>query len=510
MNNKNNNGKNTNGFHVETRHALSLQLQPKTTNQPLQPYPKYKPSGIAWLGEIPEHWEVKKARNIGVFNGSTVDKKIDDSQEKVRLVNFLDVYNNPIFEIYEKKFMVVSVKKEQIKKFKVNIGDMVFTPSSEVREDIGRSAVIKYEADDLLHSYHVIRLKFRENLNIDFKKYLFNNHFVLKYFSKVCTGSTRKILTRQNFNNIELVIPPFLEQTAIATFLDFKLAKIDRFIRKKKQLIKLLNEQKAGIINDAVTKGLNPNIKTKPSGIEWLGDIPEHWEIVKLTGVCGFVRGNSSFRKDELLSNGKYVALQYGKTYKVNEVDEKYQFYVNDEFYKVSQIVNFGDVIFISTSETIEDLGHSVFYNRSDLGLLGGEQILLKPKNDIVNGKYLCYSSKIFAKELKKYATGVKVYRFNVNDLKTIYTSIPPIHEQKAIVAHIEAETAIINKTIATIEKEIALVQEYRTALIAEAVTGKIDVRDFEINEELKMENEEEGSSPEPYEETEYETEEIE
>lgn len=99
----------------------------------------------------------------------------------------------------------------------------------------------------------------------------------------------------------------------------------------------------------------------KPSGIEWLGDIPANWEIVKLTAMCDIVRGNTSFRKDELLNIGKYVALQYGKTYKVNEVDENYEFYVNDEFYKVSQIVNNGDIIFISTSETIQDLGHSVF-----------------------------------------------------------------------------------------------------------------------------------------------------
>lgn len=117
----------------------------------------------------------------------------------------------------------------------------------------------------------------------------------------------------------------------------------------------------------------------KNSGIEWLGIIPEHWGILRLFGICNFVRGNSAFEKNDLLSNGKYVALQYGKTYKVEEVNKKFEFYVNDEFYKSSQTVDFGDVIFVSTSETIEDLGHSVFYNRKDKGLLGGEQILLKP-----------------------------------------------------------------------------------------------------------------------------------
>ena len=216
---------------------------------------------------------------------------------------------------------------------------------------------------------------------------------------------------------------------------------------------------------------LKPYTKYKPSNIAWLGDIPEHWEVIKLTGMCSFVRGNSSFKKDELLSEGKYVALQYGKTYKVNEVDKKYQFYVNDEFYKVSQIVNYGEVIFISTSETIEDLGHSVFYNRSDLGLLGGEQMLLKPKRDLVNGKYLYYSSKIFAKELKKYATGVKVFRFNISDLKTIYTSIPPLEEQTAIANFLDYKLSKIDRFIQKKKQLIKLLNEQKAGIINDAVT---------------------------------------
>src|SRR5690554_6647849 len=113
---------------------------------------------------------------------------------------------------------------------------------------------------------------------INYKKYLFNNKFIFQYFSSECTGTTRQILVRDKFKNIPIILPPFEEQTAIARFLDYKLAKINRFIQKKKQLIKLLNEQKAAIINQAVTKGLDPNVKMKDSGIEWLGEIPEHWE----------------------------------------------------------------------------------------------------------------------------------------------------------------------------------------------------------------------------------------
>ncbi len=211
--------------------------------------------------------------------------------------------------------------------------------------------------------------------------------------------------------------------------------------------------------------------KYKNSGIPWLGEIPDEWAIIKLTGVCRFVRGNSSFKKDELLSNGTYVALQYGKTYKIDEVDEEYKFYVNDEFYKDSQIVNYGDIIFISTSETIEDLGHSAFYRRNDLGLLGGEQMLLKPNKNTVNEKYLYYSSKVFSKELQKYGKGVKVYRFNRNDLKTIYTTIPTIKEQTAIANFLDYKLEKIDRFISKKKQLIELLDEQKAAILNQAVT---------------------------------------
>ena len=441
----------------------------------IKPYNKYKPSGIAWLGDIPEHWERWKisrgVKNIG--SGTTPSSGNKDFYENgtINWLNTGDFNNGILFKCKKKVTSKALQENSSLKLFPKGTLSVAMYGAT-----IGKVCIIQFDATTNQACCNIVEGKIFDN---KFLMYWFIGH--KPHIVNLSYGGGQPNISQDVIKSLFVPCPIKSEQTAIANFLDYKTAKIDRFIRKKKQLIKLLNEQKAGIINHAVTRGLDPDAKLKDSGIEWLGDIPEHWEIVKLTGVCGFARGNSSFKKDELLSNGKYVALQYGKTYKVNEVDEKYQFYVNDEFYKVSQIVNYGDVIFISTSETIEDLGHSVFYNRSDLGLLGGEQILLKPKNDIVNGKYLCYSSKIFAKELKKYATGVKVFRFNINDLKTIYISVPPIQEQTAIVAHIEKETSIITKTIATIEKEIALTQEYRTALIAEAVTGKIDVRAFVI-----------------------------
>ncbi|WP_130276402.1 restriction endonuclease subunit S [Cecembia calidifontis] len=163
----------------------------------------------------------------------------------------------------------------------------------------------------------------------------------------------------------------------------------------------------------------------KDSEIGWLGQVPNHWNNHRIDWIGSLVRGNTAFKKDELLEEGEYVALQYGKTYQVDEVNNAFQYYVNGEFFKKNQVVNHGDTILISTSETIEDLGHSCLYNREDLGLIGGEQILFKPNRKLVFGKYLYYYSKRFRTELQKYATGLKVFRFNIDDLKQIFIAIP-------------------------------------------------------------------------------------
>ncbi|MCD9563404.1 restriction endonuclease subunit S [Tenacibaculum maritimum] len=437
-------------------------------------YSKYKDCDIPWVKEIPQDWLVTEVRNVFSKN--------DIKNEKLEENNLLTLSYG-------------SIKRKSIN----TAGGLL--PASFDSYQILTKGMIVLRMLDLQNDKNSLRVGYvpergiitsayiglDSKIECDTKYFYYLLHFMdlIKHFYNR-GGGVRQSIGFTDFRREKIIIPSTSEQTSIANFLDYKLEKINRFITKKKQLIELLAEQKAAIINKAVTKGINPNAKLKPSRIEWLGDIPEHWEVTKLSGLCAFVRGSSNFKKDELLSKGKYVALQYGKTYKVDEVDENFEFYINDEFFKESQVVNYGDIIIISTSETIEDLGHSVFYNRTDLGLLGGEQLLLKPNSKIVDGKYLCYSSKVFTKELQKYATGVKVYRFNINDLKTIYTTIPSIREQKEIVSYIDTESKRIDRTISTIEKEITLVKEYKAALISEAVTGKIDVRNFKIPETEK------------------------
>ena len=429
-------------------------------------------------GVFPKKWNVKKFKYLFKFNkGLTITK--ENLQDKgIPCVNYGEVHSKYGFEVNPDKHQLKCVSLEYVDKFSKSLlefGDFVFADTSEDIEGSGNFTQLI--ADQVVFAgYHTVIARPIKNHHYRYLAYLFDSVAFRNQVRRLVKGVKVFTISQAILKNTFLWLPSNKEQIAIAKFLDEKTAKIDEAIAIKEKQIELLKERKQILIQNAVTCGLDPNVPMKDSGVEWIGKIPQHWKVEKLFGLCRFVRGNSAFAKDELLSNGKYVALQYGKTYKVDEVDASYEFYVNEEFYKESQVVIFGDVIFISTSETIEDLGHSAIYNRGEVGLIGGEQLLIKPKNDLLDYYYIYYSTKVFSKELRKYATGIKVFRFNINNLKTIYTVVPPKEEQEKIVRHISTYTKKINKAISLQESQIEKLEEYKSTLINSAVTGKIKV----------------------------------
>ncbi|UII21657.1 restriction endonuclease subunit S [Fulvivirga ligni] len=430
----------------------------------IKKYPAYKDSGVEWLGKIPECWEPKRVKSLFRL---IIEPAPKNNNEELLSV-YTDIGVKPRKDLEERGNKASTTDGY----WRVRKGDVIV---NKLLAWMGAIGVSDYDGVTS-PAYDILRA--RKEVNGRFFHYMFRMPSCVSELKRHSRGimDMRLRLYFDKFGDVVVPFPSLPEQTAIANFLDDKTAKIDQAIAQKEKMIALLKERKQIIIQNAVTKGLDPKVKLRDSGVEWIGEIPEHWEVKKLFGVCHFVRGNSTFSKEELLGKGEYVALQYGKAYKVTEVDEKYEFYVNNEFYKASQVVNHGDTIFISTSETIEDLGHTVFYNRNDLGLLGGEQMLLKPKSETVNSKYLHFSSKVFSKELRKYATGIKVFRFNINDLKTIYTPIPPIDEQNVIVQHIELQLNKIEQAMLHQQAQIEKLKEYKATLIDSAVMGKIKV----------------------------------
>ena len=436
-------------------------------------YENYKNFGISWMDKIPYDWKIKKVKFINdTYNGNSLNENNKKKFESEHLDELPYISSKDIDVDYS------TIEYENGLRIPKGLSPYRVAPISSSLICIeGGSAgrKIAYTEQDVCFVNKLACFKPKYDLFPKFGFYLLKSQPFQFQFQLSMSGLIGGVPISR-LNNFSVCLPSLGVQEAIAAFLDEKTQQIDKAIRMKEQQITLLKERKQIIIQNAVTKGLDSTASMKNSGIDWIGEIPKHWKVEKLFGLCRFVRGNSAFAKDELLSNGQYVALQYGKTYKVDEVDYSYKFYVNEEFYNESQVVNFGDVIFISTSETIEDLGHSAIYNKGDVGLLGGEQLLIKPNKNLLDHYYIYYSTKAFSKVLRKYATGIKVFRFNINDLKTIYTAVPPKEEQAKIASYINESLEQVDKAIDLQQAQINKLKEYKASLINSAVTGKIKV----------------------------------
>ena len=426
-------------------------------------YPNCKDSGVEWLGEVPNHWSINK---LGTH--------FLQRKEKVSDKDFppLSVTKNGIVPQLENAAKTDNGDNRKL----VKKGDYVINSRSDRKGSSGLSYL-----DGSVSLINIV-LKPLKSIYPKFSHHLFRSYLFQEEFYKYGHGIVADLWTTNydDMRNIYLALPNIDEQNQIVAFLDAETTRIDNLIAKQEKLIELLEEQRKSIISHAVTKGLNPDVPMKDSGAEWLGKVPSHWGFKRLDSISKIVRGNSTFAKGDLLDTGQYVALQYGKTYKVDEINSSFNSYVNQEFFKVSQVVEFEDVVLISTSETLEDLGHSCFYARHDFGLIGGEQFLLKP-NDQTFGKYLYYATKAFSSYLQRYATGLKVFRFNLDDLKKIYVPDISLVDQQKIANFLDQETSRIDLLVLKQNNLIQKLKEYRSSIISHTVTGKIDVREIAV-----------------------------
>ncbi|MBE7441448.1 MAG: restriction endonuclease subunit S [Flavobacteriales bacterium] len=432
----------------------------------LKPYTKYKPSGIAWLGDIPEHWEERRIK----YFFREIDNRSETGDEDLLSVSHYTGVTKKRDRLAENE--MISNAKTLVGYKIVEKGDLVINIMLAWNGSLGISKFNGITSP----AYCVYRSLIGGE---KYFGYLFRTKEAQQEFKKQSTGiiDSRLRLYTDKFFNIKTVIPTPEEQTAIARFLDYKLAKINRFIQKKKQLIKLLNEQKAAIINQAVTKGLDANVKMKPSGIEWLGDIPEHWEVKP---IKYFVTCNDESLTDKTDKDYQLRYIDIGNVDSNGNVSEIVSYKFNDAPSRARRIVKEGDII-VSTVRTYLKAIMHINGDSENLIVSTGFAVLRPRKN--VRSEFLNYAirANYFIGKVVSESNGVSYPAINSTELITLKIAIPIVDEQKKIVQFIDSETEIINTTISKIEKELALVEEYKTALIAEAVTGKIDVRNYEI-----------------------------
>jgi type I restriction enzyme S subunit len=423
----------------------------------MKKYYSYKDSGIEWLKEIPKDW--KQARMRYVCDISTGDKDTINKEENG---------NYP--------FYVRSKNIERISTYTYD-EEAILTPGDGDICKIWHYINGKFECHQRVYKL----TKFSE-VTGKFLYYFLMQNFENEVF-KLSAKSTVDSLRSPMFQNFPIAFGTIEEHNLITFFLDYKTTQIDHLISKKEQFIQLLEEERISVINQAVTKGLDQYVTMKDSGIEWLGDIPAHWEMKKLRFIGNCQNGISAGA--EYFGTG-FPFVSYGDVYK-NEIlpirviglaqsNEKEQLH-----YSIDE----GDVLFTRTSETIEEIGiSSICFHKIKEAVFAGFLIRFRPNEGILNKNFSRYffRSKIprtfFVKEMNL------VTRASLSQelLKRLPILLPSMKEQKEIGDYLNKKTVELDNIVTKTKKEIELLKEYKVSLISEVVTGKVDVRNEKLN----------------------------
>lgn len=437
-------------------------------------YGRYKTSKLPWLGEIPEHWNLRRLKSIADVTPSNVDKHVVTGERAVRLCNYVDVYkHDKITDDIE--FMAGTASPEELARFGLRAGDVIITKDSESWEDIAVSAFVPKKPEDVVCGYHLALIRANEEL-LD-GRYLFrafSARGINDQFRIAANGITRFALGQDAIGTALFPVPPLPEQRAIAVFLDRETARIDTLIAKKERLLELLEEKRTALITRAVTKGLDPAVPLKESGVEWLGEVPTHWAIAPLYSKYDVALGKML---DEKRITGAHLAPY------IRNVNVQWDRLAIDELptmdFEPAERAKFrlsvGDLLVCEGGE----VGRTAVW-RGELAECYYQKAVhrLRAHHPEQSPRFLFYLMHAAAK------LGVFVAGANPNTINHLTAEMlghhrfpfPLPEEQRRIAEFLDAETERLDALTAKVRHAIALLREYRTALISAAVTGQIDV----------------------------------
>jgi len=426
-----------------------------------KPYPLYIPCDIHWFNEIPQSWKqvrveqylIKKDENIGDLWDSTqllsltqngiIEKDINDGKGKT----------HSDYSTYQA----------------IDIGDLVFClfDIDETPRTIGLST----KQGMITSAYTAFKSK--KNINTQYLYYFFESLDDAKALKPYYKG-LRKTVRPSEFLKIHVPFPPKVEQDVISQFLDTETSRIDNLIAKQEKLIELLEEQRKSIISYTVTKGLDPNAPMKDSNVEWLGEVPEHWDVKNYRFASKIYRGKFGHRprNDPSLYDGEYPFIQTGDVARAGKYIQTYSQTLNEKGKAVSQVFTSGTLV-MAIAANIGDTAILNFEAYAPDSVVG-----FKPHKNI-DLEFLRFSFIASLQALKQTAVQSTQANLNVERIGALKTTFPPLSEQIEISNYLNAENEKINHLISKQNQLIGKLKEYRSSIISHAVTGKIDVREF-------------------------------
>lgn len=428
----------------------------------MKKYDEYKDSGVAWIGDVPKHWEVIKTslafQGIGSGTTPSTSKKeyYDDNGNGKYWLQTGDLEDGIVYDT-SKKVSNIAIKECNLTFYPIDSIIIAMYGAT-----IGKVGILGIESATN-QACCVIPVTKKQ-----IAKYFFYEFLACKPALLIAAiGGGQPNISQDTIKKLKIVIPPINEQTAIATYLDTHCAKIDNLISIQQKRIALFQELKQSVITHAVTKGLNPNVEMKQSGVEWIGDVPKHWKVLRgkyaLSILSGFPFDSQKF---EFEDNGVYMPL-----IRIRDINGSSTEVYYSGSYPIESVVKTGEVL----------IGMDGDFNISKwkgTNALLNQRVCKLREDSSMNTHYAFYmlSSPLKAINSVTYATTVK--HLSVYDIYNAFIPVPPISEQTAIASYLDHKCATIDTSISNAQHQIELLQEYKQSLITEVVTGKRKVTD--------------------------------
>lgn len=436
-------------------------------------YEEYKDSNVQWIGEVPKHWGICRLKNYCSLKARIGWKGLRseefEEESYAYLVTGQDFGNSKID--WAKCYQINKKRYNEDPYIQLENGDLLITKDGT----IGKIAIVdNLDKPACLNSGVFVLKQIKNKYDTNYLYWTLYSTLLKDFNIYTSSGTTILHLYQNVFEEMPLIIPPLIEQQAIATYLDEKCEEINRAIDVQKKKIDLLNELKQTIITDAVTKGLDPNATMKDSGVEWIGKVPEHWEVMRLRFVCEFRNGYTPSK-----ANPDFWEKGTIPWYRMEDIREKGRFLneanqcITKEAVKGNGLFEAGSFI-LATTATIGE--HAVLIVDS---LANQRFTNLKIRKSLIHRVvrdfffYYLFVIDDYCKSTTRVATFPAV---NMDDLKNFGVTLPSIQEQQMIITHIENETGKIDSQISKANRRIELLEELKQSIITEAVTGKIKV----------------------------------
>ena len=435
----------------------------------MKAYSEYKDSRMEWIGKIPKNWQVSKVKYIGqVVNGATPKTSVEEYWDgNIIWITPADFKENKSKYVLYSNRKITKVGQNSCNVKLVEKGSVILS----TRAPIGHIGIVENELCVGTGCKSITNT----GINSEYVYYQF--HSSKKILQSLGRGVTFKELSTESLKSFKIVVPNQKDQELIADFLDRKTYQISESLQKKERLVKLLKDRRTAAINQVVTKGLNKDADLKESPVEWIGRIPQHW-IIKRLKFNTYIKGRigwQALKTDEFIDEGPYCVT--GTDFDNGLINWATCHHVGEERYELDKFIQLKENDLLITKDgTIGKI--AIVKKLRDKACLNSGVFVIRPTNDdyLIEYMYWVLNSLVFTEFVNFEKKGTTILHLYQNIFKNLPYTQPPISEQKEIVNFLKDETSRIDNSIQKINKEIDLLQEYRDALIYEAVTGKINV----------------------------------